>query len=82
MEEIGSYEAKTRFSQILRAVSAGKEFLITNHGKPVAKLVPATERLGREVSEIVEDLLAFQTVEDCSEVSLEEVRSAVDAGRL
>ena len=32
MKEIGSYEARTKFSQILRAVIRGEKFLITIHG--------------------------------------------------
>ena len=50
MKEIGSYEARTKFSQILRAVSRGEKFLMTIHGKPVAKLVPARESSARDVS--------------------------------
>lgn len=41
MENIGSFEAKTKLSALLDAVLHGKEFLITRHGKPVARLVPA-----------------------------------------
>jgi len=40
-EEIGSYDAKTRLSEILRRVKAGECFTITQHGKPVADLVPS-----------------------------------------
>ncbi|HVF64259.1 MAG TPA: type II toxin-antitoxin system prevent-host-death family antitoxin [Casimicrobiaceae bacterium] len=43
-EEIGAYEAKTRFPELLRQVQAGKRFTITNRGKAVADLVP-TARL-------------------------------------
>ena len=81
MKEIGSYEAKTKFAQILRAVRSGEELLITNHGKPIAKLVPARESTGRDVSEIVEDLLAFRTRTSCSDVSLEDLRAAIMTGR-
>ncbi len=38
--EIGAYEAKTRFPELLRQVKAGKRFTITNRGKAVADLVP------------------------------------------
>ena len=41
MEEIGSYDAKTRLPEILRRVEAGEAFTITNRGKPVADLVPS-----------------------------------------
>jgi prevent-host-death family protein len=40
-EEIGSYDAKTKLSEILRRVEAGERFTITNRGKPVADLVPS-----------------------------------------
>ena len=81
MKEIGSYEARTKFSQILGAVSSGKKFLITIHRKPVAKLVPARVSSARDVSEIVEDLLAFHTRTNCSDVSLEDLHAAIIAGR-
>ncbi len=41
LEEIGSYDAKTKLPEILRRVEAGQAFTITNRGKPVADLVPS-----------------------------------------
>lgn len=41
LEEIGSYQAKTKLAEILRRVAAGEAFTITNHGKPIADLVPS-----------------------------------------
>lgn len=41
MEEVGSYEAKTKLPALLARVEEGEEFMITRHGKPVARLVPA-----------------------------------------
>ena len=81
MRTIGSYEAKSKFSQILRAVRDGEEFLITNHGKPIAKLVPANDRTGRDVAEVIQDLQAFQTRSDCSAVDLDDVQAAKKDGR-
>lgn len=40
MREIGAFEAKTRFGQLLDRVEAGEEVVITRRGKVVAKLVP------------------------------------------
>lgn len=40
LESIGAYEAKTKLPEILRRVTAGESFTITNRGKPVAKIVP------------------------------------------
>ena len=41
LEEIGSYDAKTKLPEILRRVEAGEAFTITNRGKPVADLIPS-----------------------------------------
>ena len=39
----GVREAKTHLSRLLREVQRGQEWVITEHGKPVARLVPASE---------------------------------------
>jgi len=41
LEEVGSYDAKTKLPEILRRVEAGQSFTITNRGKPVADLIPS-----------------------------------------
>lgn len=41
LEEIGSYEAKTKLPEILRRVEAGEAFTITNRGKAVADVIPS-----------------------------------------
>jgi len=41
LEEIGSYEAKTKLPEILRRVESGEAFTITNHGKPIADIIPS-----------------------------------------
>lgn len=40
MQEIGSFDAKTHLPALLARVEKGEEFIITRHGKPVAKLLP------------------------------------------
>ena len=40
LEEIGSYDAKTKLPEILRRVEAGESFTITNRGKPIADITP------------------------------------------
>jgi prevent-host-death family protein len=60
--QAGIREAKARLSQLLRDVQLGHEWVITERGKPVARLVPASasrgplgERLKRlEVAGVVE----------------------------
>jgi len=41
LREIGSYNAKTKLSKLLRLVEAGESFTITNRGKPIADIVPS-----------------------------------------
>jgi prevent-host-death family protein len=42
MEDIVSAaEANRRFSQLLRAVREGRSYVVTAHGRPVARIVPA-----------------------------------------
>ena len=41
METIGVYAAKTHLASLLDRVECGEEVMITRHGKPVARLVPA-----------------------------------------
>ena len=40
MAEIGAFEAKTHFSQLLERAAKGEEIVITKRGKPYAKIVP------------------------------------------
>lgn len=51
-------EAETRFASLLEQVARGEEVLITKHGKPLARLVPAAdldqERLKAVIAEIKE----------------------------
>ena len=39
-DEIGAFEAKTHLSELLREAAAGRSFVITRRGKPLARLVP------------------------------------------
>jgi len=41
MRTIGAFEAKNHLSELLEAAENGEEIMITKHGRPVAKLVPA-----------------------------------------
>lgn len=41
MTTVGVHEAKTRLSELLRAVEAGEEVIVTRGGQAVARIVPA-----------------------------------------
>ena len=75
MLEIGACKAKTHFSSLLDRVVRGKEVLITKHGRPVARLIPA----GREKTEkAIRELRALRTGLKLSGLSWKALR---DAGR-
>lgn len=38
---VSAADANRKFSELLRGVRKGRSYIVTSHGKPVAKLVPA-----------------------------------------
>ena len=42
---INVHEAKTHFSKLLNRVMGGEEIIIAKAGKPVARMLPITEKL-------------------------------------
>jgi prevent-host-death family protein len=43
-EAVSAADANRRFSQLLRSVREGRSFVVTAHGRPIAKLVPVGQR--------------------------------------
>lgn len=37
---IGTYDAKTKFSQVIQEVSDGERYVVTRNGKKVAEIIP------------------------------------------
>jgi len=75
---LGAFEAKTRLSELLVRVEAGEHVTITKHGRPVARLVPATDDVSRR------DWLAFWGRVDSRLISLPEgtsIKDDIEAGR-
>ncbi len=60
MKKIGAFEAKNRLSELLDAVENGEEIMITKHGRPVAKLVPARDFDRVKAREAADWLLEFR----------------------
>ena len=48
MREVGAFEAKNKFGQLLDQVEHDEEIVITRRGKAVAKLVPSEPGFDRE----------------------------------
>jgi prevent-host-death family protein len=42
-ERVPAADANRRFLELLRTVKKGRSFIVTSHGKPVAKLSPVVE---------------------------------------
>lgn len=75
---IGSFEAKTRLAELLRATERGDSFLILNRGRPVARLVPVDPSPGDlELDSVLQELHRIRARAG----SLLDVRSLVEEGR-
>jgi prevent-host-death family protein len=46
---ISAADANRNFSRLLREVREGKTFVVTSHGRPVARLAPAINRASTRV---------------------------------
>jgi prevent-host-death family protein len=49
-EAVSAADANRRFSLLLRGVREGRSYVVTSHGKPVARLVPAGKHDGLATS--------------------------------
>jgi prevent-host-death family protein len=56
MREIGAFEAKTHFSELLVAVEGGESITVTRRGKPVAKLIPIDTRTAADRDQAVAEI--------------------------
>jgi prevent-host-death family protein len=82
MESIGIYEAKSKLSQLIEQAEAGHAVVITRHGKPVAKIVPARTKPQVNRKAIMEEIRAFsKTVKLKKKLTMRELRRAIEWGR-
>ena len=52
MAEVSVHEARNNLSRLIKRAQDGEETIITSHGRPVARLVPAQSRLtGQELAD-------------------------------
>ena len=51
--QVGVRELKTQLSKYLRQVKAGRTIVITDHGKPVGRIVPAGQTLDDKLRAMV-----------------------------
>lgn len=83
---VGTFEAKTKFSELLDKVERGEEIIVTRHGKAVARIVP--EGLQDKSGAVAERILARrrgigQRLEDAGQRSItpDEIKNWVNEGR-
>jgi prevent-host-death family protein len=58
--EVGAYQAKTHLPALLERVAQGEHFIITKHGRPIARLVPVKRSGPDRRREVVERLKEFR----------------------
>lgn len=77
MIKIGSFDAKTHFSEIIQKVCQGEEYLITKNGKPVARILPpetSENRIKESVARILKRRGKYKS-------SQKEIKSLIAEGR-
>ena len=60
MTRVGVYEAKTHLPKLVDRVRRGEQFIITKHGRPVARLVPAIPEETPEIKETIRQMQEWQ----------------------
>lgn len=59
MQNIGAFKAKTHLSEILDQAEKGEQFVITKHGRPIAKIIPFSATNLNEVKNTIDSLQEF-----------------------
>lgn len=72
--EIGSYEAKTKLPELLRAVRKGRTFTITNRGEKIARLVPAHGPHTMDAESATEEMKSFMRADPVRGVDVKALR--------
>lgn len=79
MIEVGTYDAKTRLSELIERAEAGETVVITRHGRPVARLVAEEGLRRRRVEEGLARIDAIRAT--LPEVTTREILEMRDEGR-
>lgn len=70
---IAAFDAKQKLSELLNRAASGEEFVITRHGKAMAKLAPPNEQTSREAARAtLLDLLKKQPALDLGRIGRDE----------
>jgi prevent-host-death family protein len=78
MLTVGSFDAKTHFSELIKKVEKGEQIIITKHGHPVAKIVPIQVISKEKSKSVIQELLDFSKSHTLGGLDWKELR---DEGR-
>jgi len=79
-QQIGTFEAKTHFSQLIEKVENGADFVITKRGKPVAKIIPIEQEKEMTQMEVLEQFRELRKLYRGEPGSFN-IREAIEEGR-
>jgi prevent-host-death family protein len=79
-QQIGAFEAKTHFSQIIHEVEHGADYIVTKRGKPVAKIIPIEQKPEMTFQEAAEALKEMRKLYRGKPGSFN-IREAIEDGR-
>jgi prevent-host-death family protein len=81
--DIGAYEAKTRWSELLRRVARGERITVTRHGVPVAVMQPPEAAPAGDVRGAVAEVRRFREAFRSARapVKVAELREWIEEGR-
>ena len=78
MDDIGAYEAKTHFAELLNRVARGEQITITRHGVPVAVLGPPQKAQRQNMGDVLQEL---RSIVPQPVASIDEILAWTRAGR-
>jgi prevent-host-death family protein len=85
LNTLSIYEAKTHFSSFVHRANLGEAFVVTSHGKPLARIVPLeavdleAEKRARKTAAI-ERIKALQNRADWPKITAEEAKEWAHEG--
>lgn len=81
MKTVAVFEAKSRLSEILAAVERGEEYIVTKHGKPVARIVPSGQVDATSMADGRKLIASIKASRKNSNLTDDELREAIGDGR-
>jgi prevent-host-death family protein len=79
-QQIGVYEARTHFFEVLEKAENGTDYIITRRGKPVAKISPLEKQAEMTWEKALEEFRKFRKLYQGEPGSFN-IREAIEEGR-